>query len=266
MPLSNTIDSAVAEFEARLAEAQDRFTQDVEELREQGLSTEEILVILAGISMVDYWLADLQMQQAVNRLMISFDTLLDDAVFFGRVSEVQLVALRNMQQASILRYTTDIGERVRLSLVQGVLQKMPRKKISAMLLRDLSIKPYQVDTIITTSMATYSRSLTLLQLEQNPGQSLIYQGPMDSKTRPVCIRMLKEGGMTQTQVEAKYPGALRDGGGFNCRHQWVALSPKTQNRDIQQKAKVAYQGMVTKAKLKGRSFSIPQTLEQYYND
>jgi hypothetical protein len=266
MPLSNTIDSAVADFEARLTEAQDQFTEDVEELREQGLSTEEILAILAGISMVDYWLVDLQMQQAVNRLMVSFDTLLDDAVFFGRVSETQLVALRNMQQASILRYATDIGERVRLSLVQGVLQKMPRKDISAMLLRDLSIKPYQVDTIISTSMATYSRSLTLLQLEQNPGQSLIYQGPMDSKTRPVCIRMLKEGGMTQTQVESKYPGALRDGGGFNCRHQWVALSPKTQNKDIQQRAKVAYQGMVTKAKLKGRSFNIPQTLEQYYND
>jgi len=266
MPLSDSIDKAVAEFEASLTEAQDQFTQDVEELREQGLSTEEILAILAGISMVDYWLQDLQMQQAVNRLMISFDTLLDDAVFFGKVSETQLVALRNMQQASILRYATDIGERVRLSLVQGVLQKMPQKSIKAMLLRDLSIKPYQVDTIITTSMATYSRSLTLLQLEQNPTQSLIYQGPMDSKTRPVCIRMLKEGGMTQSQVESKYPGALRDGGGFNCRHQWVALSPKTQNRDIQQRAKVAYQGMADKARRKGRAFNVPQTLEQYYND
>jgi len=266
MPLSQSIDSAVADFEARLTEAQDQFTQDVEELREQGLSTEEILAILAGISMVDYWLADLQMQQAVNRLMVSFDTLLDDAVFFGKVSETQLVALRNMQQASILRYTTDISERVRLSLVQGVLQKMPRKDISAMLLRDLSIKPYQVDTLITTSMATYSRSLTLLQLEQNPTQKLIYNGPMDSKTRPVCIRMLKEGGMTQEQVEAKYPGALRDGGGFNCRHQWVALSPTTQNKDIQQKAKVAYQGMAAKATKKRRVFKVPQTLEQYYND
>ena len=264
MPLSQSIDSAVADFEARLTEAQDQFTQDVEELREQGLSTEEILAILAGISMVDYWLVDLQMQQAVNRLMISFDTLLDDAVFFGKVSETQLVALRNMQQASILRYTTDISERVRLSLVQGVLQKMPRKDISAMLLRDLSIKPYQVDTIISTSMATYSRSLTLLQLDQNPTQKLIYNGPMDSKTRPVCIRMLKEGGMTQNQVEAKYPGALRDGGGFNCRHQWVALSPTTQNKDIQQKAKVAYQGMAAKAVKKGRTFKVPQTLEQYY--
>ena len=113
MPLSQSIDSAVADFESRLTEAQDAFADDVEELRERGLSTEEILAILAGISMMDYWLVDLQMQQAVNRLMISFDTLLDDAVFFGRVSEIQLVALRNMQQASILRYATDIGERVR---------------------------------------------------------------------------------------------------------------------------------------------------------
>ena len=264
MPLSQSIDSAVADFEARLTEAQSQFTQDVEELREQGLTTEEILVILAGISMADYWLADLQMQQAVNRLMISFDTLLDDAVFFGTVSEAQCRAGRSMQQASILRYTTDISERVRLSLVQGVLQKMPRKDISAMLLRDLSIKPYQVDTIISTSMATYSRSLTLLQLDKNPTQKLIYSGPLDSKTRPVCIRMLKEGGMTQDQVEAKYPGALRDGGGFNCRHQWNALSPNTQNKDIQQRAKVAYQGMATKAVRKGRAFKVPQTLEQYY--
>ena len=113
-------------------------------------------------------------------------------------------------------------------------------------------------------MATYSRSLTLLQLEDSPDQRLIYQGPMDSKTRPVCIRMLKEGGMTQSQVESKYPGALRDGGGFNCRHQWVALSSKTQNKEIQTKAKVAYQGMMDKAKKKGRSFKKPKTLEEYY--
>jgi hypothetical protein len=264
MPLSDTIDKAIAEFEASLTEAQGQFAEDVENLRDQGLSTEEILIILGGITMVDYWLQDLRMQQAVNRLMISFDTLLDDAVFFGQVSEPQLVALRRMQQASILRYTNDIGERVRLSLVQGVLQKMPQKDIRAMLLRDLSIKPYQVDTIVSTSMATYSRSLTLLQLEDSPDQRLIYQGPMDSKTRPVCIRMLKEGGMTQSQVESKYPGALRDGGGFNCRHQWVALSSKTQNKEIQTKAKVAYQGMMDKAKKKGRSFKKPKTLEEYY--
>ncbi len=216
--------------------------------------------------MIDYWLQDLQMQQAVNRLMNSFDTLLDDAVFFGKVSETQLQALRNMQQSSILKYTDDIGERVRLSLVQGVLQNKSKDKLRRLLLQDLTIKPYEVETIITTSMANYSRSLTLLQLEDQPQQKLIYQGPLDSKTRPVCIRMLAQGAMTQSQVEAKFPGALRDGGGFNCRHQWVPLSSNTQDKEMRDKAKEAYQGMQNKAKKKGRPYKPPKTLEQYYND
>mgnify|MGYP003132552463 CR=1 FL=1 len=264
MALTDSIDTAVADFNTRLIAAQEEFIGDVEKLREEGLSTEEILAIIAGISMVDYWLQDLQMQQAVNRLMISFDTLLDDAVFFGKVSEAQLVALRNMQQASIMKYAEDIGEKVRLSLVQGVLQKMPKAKISAMLIADLSIKPYQVDTLVTTSMANYSRSLTLLQLEDSPDQKLVYNGPMDSKTRPVCIRMLKESSMTQAEVEAKYPGALRDGGGFNCRHEWVPMSSKTQNKDVRKKAQTAYQGLI--AKRKGKAFTPPQTLQQYYEN
>ena len=48
MPLDSTIDQAVADFESRLTEAQNQFTEDVENLREQGLSTEEILIILGG--------------------------------------------------------------------------------------------------------------------------------------------------------------------------------------------------------------------------
>jgi len=229
MPLPETIDNSVQEFEQSFITAQDSFIDDVEALKEEGLSIEEIMLILAGIDIATYWLIDL-----------------------------------DMQQASILQYTTDLGSKVRLSLVQGVLNDMPKKRLREMLLRDLSTKPYQIDTIITTSMATYSRSLTLLQLEDKPEEKLIYTGPLDSKTRPVCIRMLKEGGLTQSQIDAKYPGALRDGGGFNCRHQWQSLSPKTQDKEVQQQAKTAYQGMMQKAKKKGKPFKAPKTLEEYY--
>ena len=265
MALDQTIDSAVEEFNENLIIAQNLFIDDIEALQDEGLSTEEILIVLAGISMVDYWLQDLKMQKAINRLMISFDTLLDDATFFGAVTETKLLALRNMQESSLIRYVTDIGDKIRLSLSQGVLQNMSKRDLQDMLLRDLSIKPYQAKTIVETSMANYSRSLTLLQLESSPNQKLIYSGPLDSKTRPVCIRMLKEPGLTQEQIEAKYPGALRDGGGFNCRHQFVPLSSKTQNKDVRQRAQVAYQGMINKARKKGRTFKPPITLEQYYD-
>ena len=66
MALDQTIDSAVEEFNKSLTEAQDLFIEDVTQLQEEGLSTEEILLILAGISMADYWLQDLQMQKAIT--------------------------------------------------------------------------------------------------------------------------------------------------------------------------------------------------------
>jgi hypothetical protein len=239
MALEQTIDRAVQEFESSFSDAQDQFIQDVEELQAQGLSLEEILAILAGISMLDYYLVDLQMQRAITRLMGSFDTLLDDAIFFGNVTERQLQALRQVQEASILKFTDDLATRSRAVLVQGVLRDLDRSALKDLLQRDLLVRPQQVNTIIETSLATYSRSLTLLQLQENPQQKLIYQNPLDSKTRPVCIRMLKEGAMTADQIEAKYPGALLDGGGINCRGQWVPLSPNTQNREIRKKAQVA---------------------------
>ena len=265
MALEQTIEQAVQEFESSFSDAQDQFIEDVEELQDQGLSFEEILTILAGISMLDYYLVDLQMQRAVTRLMSSFDTLLDDAIFFGSVTETQLQALRQIQQASILKFTDDLSTRSRAVLVQGVLRGLPKNEIKDLLQRDLMIRPQRINTIIETSLATYSRSLTLLQLQNNPEQKLIYQNPLDSKTRPVCIRMLKEGALTAEQVEAKYPGALLDGGGINCRGQWVPLSPNTQNKEIRQKAQVAYQGLMNKAKKKGRAFKAPQTLEQFYD-
>lgn len=265
MALEQTIDRAVQEFESSFSDAQDQFIQDVEELQAQGLSLEEILAILAGISMLDYYLVDLQMQRAITRLMGSFDTLLDDAIFFGNVTERQLQALRQVQEASILKFTDDLATRSRAVLVQGVLRDLDRSALKDLLQRDLLVRPQQVNTIIETSLATYSRSLTLLQLQENPQQKLIYQNPLDSKTRPVCIRMLKEGAMTADQIEAKYPGALLDGGGVNCRGQWVPLSPNTQNREIRKKAQVAYQGLMAKAKKKGKAFVPPKTLEQFYD-
>ena len=80
MALDQTIDSAVEEFNKSLTEAQDLFIEDVNQLQEEGLSTEEILLIIAGISMADYWLQDLKMQKAITSLMVSFDTLLDVAL------------------------------------------------------------------------------------------------------------------------------------------------------------------------------------------
>ena len=68
-------------------------------------------------------------------------------------------------------------------------------------------------------------------------ESWYYHGPLDNKTRPICRLMLSDRGLTKAEVEARYPGALIDGGGFNCRHRWLPersdpRSSKTAKQEI----------------------------------
>ena len=61
-----------------------------------------------------------------------------------------------------------------------------------------------------------------------------YHNPLDDKTRPICRVMLAEGGLTQAEIERMFPGALKDGGGINCRGEWL---PTKFDNDIVARAK-----------------------------
>ena len=90
-------------------------------------------------------------------------------------------------------------------------------------------------------------------LQTAPNTKLVYVNPLDDKTRPVCKSMLAAGSMTAEEVERRFPGALVDGGGINCRGSWEAVSV---DKGIQSKA----QKLTDKFKKK------PLTIQQYYEN
>ena len=63
--------------------------------------------------------------------------------------------------------------------------------------------------------------------------------------------MVAAGSMTAEEIERRFPGALVDGGGINCRGSWEAVPVNNQERN---KA----QGLVDKFK------KPPITIKQYY--
>ena len=82
--------------------------------------------------------------------------------------------------------------------------------------------PRRVESVVATALASYNRSIVMVMGEDLPNdESWYYHGPLDGKTRPICRVMLSVGGLTKTEVESQFPGALVDGGGFNCRHRWL---------------------------------------------
>ena len=220
--MEQIIDQAVADYLSQLELSQEEFYKDVEELQNEGLSTEEILAIIAGLNIASYWLEDLFMQNAINGYLDATGYLLDDMVKFGKISETQLLALRKLQESSIMTYSTRLGEEVRLGLSEGLSQGLKGSALRERIATKISLSPRRISSIVATSLATYDRSIINIMAEGLSADELwYYHGPLDGKTRPICRVMLSMGGITKEDVESQFPGALVDGGGFNCRHQWL---------------------------------------------
>ena len=233
--MEQIIDQAVADFQLQLDQSIEEFFKDTDELQKEGLSSEEILAILAGLTVADYWLQDLQMQLAIDRYLEATGFLLDDMFKFGRITETQLLALRKVQESSIITYSTRLGEEVRLGLSEGLSQGLKGGALKEKIATKIPLSSRRVESIVATSLATYNRSVTNIMAETLPATTKwYYHGPLDEKTRPICRVMLSTGGISKVEVESRFPGSLTDGGGFNCRHQWL---PKESDANIVSNAK-----------------------------
>ncbi len=88
----------------------------------------------------------------------------------------------------------------------------------------------QAKTIANTAIAGMQADLQMdaaKRIEARGPVFFLYTGPMDKKTRPFCEEML---GMAVRQKDigklnnGQGLSVARFGGGYNCRHQWTAVS------------------------------------------
>ena len=215
------IDQAVQNYLSQLDESREEFVKDVEELQEDDLSTEEILAILATFTIADYWIRDLQMQSAIQSYLNATGLILDDMFAFGTITETQLLALRKMQESAIINYSQRLGDEVRLGISEGLSRGLKGSALRDGVKSKLSLNPGRIEGVVATTLATYRRSIDSIMSESLPAKTkFYYHGPLDEKTRSICRLMLSAGGMTRKDVESRFPGALIDGGGINCRHRW----------------------------------------------
>ena len=84
----------------------------------------------------------------------------------------------------------------------------------------------QVATLVTTTLNNYSRSINLLMMDESPANTLYqYVGPIDEKTRDICLQMGSTGELTQKQIINNFGSdVLIYAGGYNCRHKWQSVS------------------------------------------
>ena len=160
------IDDAITSYVKSLGVSEYEFLKDIQQMEEDGLSREEILAAIIALNVATYFVEDLGVSAGINAYMAATESLLGDLPFFGATSEAKLLALQNVQRSNIVRLSGTIGESVRMSISQGIANRLNVDDISALIRRNLGRDVPRVDTIITSTLGTYQQSVKDDQQQQ----------------------------------------------------------------------------------------------------
>ena len=219
------LDDAIQSYDKQLEQSSNEFVSDVQELQNEGVSTTEILLFIAALDVGTYFMQDLGMSNAINSYMGATTTVLDELPFFGRISEEHLLALQNIQRSNIVGVTNKVGESIRMSIAQGVSNRLNRGAMEDLIRRNLVRDMPRIETVITSSIGVYQQSVIGAMAEDLPNDTLWqYDGPRDNKNRPLCIEYLSKQPLTQEEITSINANGFYDRGGYNCRHLWLPIT------------------------------------------
>tara|TARA_Y100001951_G_C11272595_1_gene259757 strand:+ start:102 stop:770 length:669 start_codon:yes stop_codon:yes gene_type:complete len=219
-----TIDQAVESYEQSIEDAINQFVEDTQELEDEGLSTAEILAIIAAIDITSYFIEELQFAAAQNAYMAATETILADLPFFGVATEQQLLALQNIQRFNIEGLTRHVTANMQASMAQGIASKLDRGPMAELMRSNIKTTIPRVENIIGTQLGNYRRAIIMQMAVDLPASSLYdYIGPRDEKNRPVCRQFLDSSPLTEQEIRSIKADAMETGGGINCRHFWYPI-------------------------------------------
>ena len=219
-----TIDQAVESYEQSIEDAINQFVKDTQELEDDGLSTEEILAIIAAIDITSYFIEELQFAAAQNAYMAATETILADLPFFGVATEQQLLALQNIQRFNIEGLTRHVTANMQASMAQGIASKLDRGPMAELMRSNIKTTIPRVENIIGTQLGNYRRAVIMQMAVDLPESALYdYIGPRDEKNRPVCRQFLDSSPLTEQEIRSVKADAMETGGGINCRHFWYPI-------------------------------------------
>jgi len=143
------------------------------------------------------------------------------------VQAIEVLALLDLSTISsgVTRYANELKTSMFRGLLTGASSKSIMEGLTATYGVGKVLSSKQQVALLNDSFARFARTTTAKLFEDVPEQKFEYVGPNDEVTRDVCQATLdmQGEGMTIAEIEAEAPVSFADGGGFNCRHEWVPV-------------------------------------------
>ena len=143
------------------------------------------------------------------------------------VQAIEVLALLDLSTISsgVTRYANELKTAMFRGLLTGQSSANIMEGLTATYGVGKVLSSKQQVALLNDSFARFARTTTAKLFEDVPEQKFEYVGPNDEVTRDVCVATLEmQGeGMTMAEIEAEAPVSFADGGGFNCRHEWIPV-------------------------------------------
>jgi hypothetical protein len=153
------------------------------------------------------------------------------------LAKLELVT-RNSMSKLLNANTTIIDSMVESGIAYEV-EGLPFNEIIQRMEKQIADMSRRVVAEANTGIANYQRALRLEMYEEGGIERFIYHGPVDGKTRDICLSAMTSPNQTKGWTRAEIASAPVDmigGGGYNCRHEFLPLD-KEIGGQLQRRAK-----------------------------
>jgi hypothetical protein len=117
--------------------------------------------------------------------------------------------------------------------VRAALAQVPATELAKQIAPDIERSERQARSLVDTAISIYSRKVE--EIVNPDAEAYLYIGPADAVTRPFCVQRVGKV-YSRKAIDKMDNGQLANpfvtGGGYNCRHRWMALSRFSELRDL----------------------------------
>ena len=164
-------------------------------------SAEDLLVFIETLDVEQIVIS--KSKNAINIFGESHGGMLQSIQGFADLAEDTLQTLANYNTDSLLSQLDNMAQIIKKQVVNGVIAGTPVQTVVEAVRSQGALSSGQLNTLISTAMNEYSRSVTKLMIDKMPKDTkYVYIGALDGKTRPVCLEMMSAGEQTKEQISA----------------------------------------------------------------
>ena len=180
-------------------------------------------------------LADTASGALLNRLVSQLGALRGAARLaeFTATDGTRILALQALARLDLLGQGEAIAHALWRTFAYGLFSQRPIAHLLDDLATAIDVELAEARTLYDTTVNIFGRQVEAMKAQD--GDVFAYLGPLDRKTRPFCFEHVGKV-YSKPAIDAMDNGQLPDvfltGGGWNCRHQFIAVSKVSELREL----------------------------------